>query len=292
MYHSFLLRSGITIIVLDNSKYCLMSICFILELRFQVKLFMKLGSQEIFKAWSVTMSLDIGPCWIVWSFERCWERCLSNRFIPWKTDSLSVKVLLQKMTVSFRECIPIMLPTALTINTSYLNLDRYFYQNMKLIFQISLKNAMIYSCWRGVVDRFIMSNMKLTIPPTWKKYPTNLEKPTISAMLPPNYSQPFTQGCFVVSWGQTRTIPHPKHLAAQCQQFVPAEVLFQRVTVSLSGCKSVFSKGFQRELVGKTRKNCASGTSQSSWNCFGSVPVSNGIWGLSIPNCLLDRLGL
>lgn len=173
MYHSFLLRSGITIIVLDNSKYCLMSICFILELRLQVKLFMKLCSQEMFKAWFVTTSLDLGPCWIVWSFERCWERCLSNRFIPCKTNSLSVKVLLQKMTASFRECIPILLPTALTINTSYLHLDK-----------VLLKNAMIYSCWRGVVDRFIMSNMKLT-PTNLKKYPTSLEKPTISAMLPP-----------------------------------------------------------------------------------------------------------
>lgn len=30
--------------------------------------------------------------------------------------------------------------------------------------------------------------------------------------------------------------------------------------------KVCFPKGFQRELVGKTRKNCASGTSESSWN--------------------------
>jgi len=250
MYHSFLLRSGITIIVLDNSEYCLMSICFILEVRFQVKLFKKLCSQEIFKAWFVTTSLDLGPCWIVWSFERCWERCLSNRFIPWKTHSLSVKVLLQKKTASFRECIPIMVPTALTINTSYLNLDKVLLSKHETYLPNFVEKCYTDSRWSWVVDRFIMSNMMLTIPPTWKKIshqpgkniPPTWKKPTISAMLPPNYGQPLTQGSFVVSWGQTRTIPHPKHLAAQCQQLVPAEVLFQRVTVSLSGCKSVFSK--------------------------------------------------
>ena len=45
-------------------------------------------------------------------------------------------------------------------------------------------------------------------------------------------------------------IPHPKHLAAQCQQLVPAEVLFQRVTVSLSGVKVCCWKIMEKLCVG------------------------------------------
>lgn len=285
MYHSFLLRSRITIIVLDNSKYCLMSICFILELRFQVKLFMKLCSQEIFKAWFVTTSLDLGPCWIVWSFERCWERCLSNRFIPWKTDSLSVKVLLQKMTVSFRECIPI-IPTALTINTSYLNLDKVL---------LSKHETYLPNFVEKCIDILMLERGSRSLHHVQHEV-NSIKSEKISHQPRKN---PLYQQCFpqitanrllkAVLWFHRvkhAQIPDPKHLAAQCQQLVPAEVLFQRVTVSLSGVKVCFPKG------GKTRKNCASGTSESSWNCFGSFPVSEGIWGLSIPNCLLDRLGL
>ena len=77
-----------------------------------------------------------------------------------------------------------MVPTALTINTSYLNLDKVLLSKHETYLPNFVEKCYTDSRWSWVVDRFIMSNMKLTIPPTWKKishqpgkkYPTNLEK--------------------------------------------------------------------------------------------------------------------
>ncbi len=272
MYHSVLLR--VTIIVLDNSKSQSIALClncFILELLFQqVKPLMKLCSQENWR--SMIRQEVIGPWTLLnhlGSFERTWECYHSNRF-PWKTDSLSVKVLLQKMTVSFTERLPD--PTATYCPDKYILTKHFSSKTWNLSSKCPWKMPWhTDSCWRGV-DRFIMSNMKLYNSIKSEKVSHQPGKISLYQRASPNYTQRIIQGCFAdwrgFMWSDTQK-PHPKTPHPKKTPLCPLPAVGTCVSTRTGWKKKGTTVGCLFIL---------SGTSKSGWNCFGSVPVSNGIW--------------